>query len=54
MFERFISPGRGPTYKIEYDDGTSEEVNIAESKIVDGNKKYIYQLKVGDTVSVDN
>lgn len=50
MFDRFISPGRGATYQIEYEDGTIEEINVAEKKIVNGKEKYIYQLSEGDIV----
>lgn len=51
LFERFISPGRGATYLIEYDDGTTEEINVAEKKTLStGEQKYIYQLEDGDEI----
>ena len=49
-FERFLSAGRGSTYEIVYDDGTTERVNVSDTKIVDGHKKYVHQLKAGDSV----
>lgn len=57
LFERFLSPGRGSTYRIEYEDGTYEDVNVAEMRKVmdsDGNERqeYIHQLKPGETVEV--
>lgn len=55
LFERFISPGRGATYEIEYKNGTKELLNIAQTKIVNGEKKYIYQLEPGMSVkSIEN
>lgn len=63
IFERFLSAGRGHTYEIQYDDGSSEEIIVSDTKTllpdIDGNfeqpdrepvKKYIHQLKVGDEV----
>lgn len=55
LFERFLSAGRGATYKLTYDDGTTEEVNVSEEKKViseDGKlkKKYIHQLELGDEI----
>lgn len=47
MFERFISPGRGATYELTYEDGSKEVLNIAENKIIDGEKRYIYQIDPG-------
>lgn len=49
-FERFLSAGRGSTYEIVYDDGTTERVNVSDTKMVDGHKKYVHQLKAGDLV----
>lgn len=49
MFERFLSEGRGATYEIEYEDGTTETVYVSNQKETpDGTKKYIHQLEVGD------
>lgn len=50
-FERFLSEGRGPTYRIVYDDGTSEDLIASETREVNNSKKYIHQLKVGDEVA---
>lgn len=55
VLERFISPGRGATYRITYDDGTTEDIVVSDEKKVQvsGGKeatRYIHQLKVGDTV----
>lgn len=65
IFERFLSAGRGATYLIEYDDGTTEEIIVSDTKktlpSIDKNfesdneivNKYIHQLNVGDTIVVD-
>ena len=57
VFERFLSEGRGATYRITYDDGTTEEIIVSGEKTVevDGKKanRYIHQLKVGDNILVD-
>ncbi len=51
IFERFLSAGRGNTYRIDYDDGTSEEIIVsAEKELVSGDKRYIHQLHVGDEI----
>lgn len=55
IFERFLGPGRGATYKITYDDGSVEEIVVSEEKTVINNEglmsqKYIHQLRVGDLV----
>lgn len=56
IFERFLSAGRGATYEIVYDDGTTEEIIVSDEKQVlkdDGSfeKNYIHQLSVGDVVA---
>jgi len=58
IFERFLSAGRGSTYRVTYDDGTTEEIVVSEvKKILDENgveqSRYIHQLNVGDTVISD-
>lgn len=58
LFERFLSSGRGATYKITYDDGTTEEINVSGKKRVknaDGKivGKYIHQLELGDEILDD-
>lgn len=55
LFERFLSPGRGSLYKIEYADGTVEEISVSEKKKVkqsDGSivLKYIHELNDGDII----
>lgn len=58
IFERFLSAGRGATYKLTYDDGTSEEIVVSDEKTVvseDGTEQrnYIHQLSVGDVIKTD-
>lgn len=59
IFERFLSAGRGATYRITYDDGTSEEVVVSSQKglvhrengeATSASRRYIHQLSVGDEV----
>lgn len=54
VFERFMSAGRGATYRVEYDDGSFEDVIVStEREVVNlqgTEKKYIHQLKVGDEI----
>lgn len=55
IFERFLGKGRGATYRITYDDGSTEEIIVSEEKNVveesgETVSKYIHQLKIGDTV----
>jgi hypothetical protein len=45
-----LSEGRGAIFKIEYEDGTSEEVLVNKDYIVNGEHKYTWQLEVGDEV----
>lgn len=57
IFERFLSAGRGATYKLTYDDGTSEEIPVSDEKqvtLADGRmkKRYIHQLNVDDEVTI--
>ena len=54
LFERFISPGRGAIYEIEYEDGTKETLNISEKKKVNGKNRYIHQLEIGDMIDEEN
>ena len=58
IFERFLSAGRGATYRITYDDGTTEEIIVSEKKKVISEEnevatKYIHQLNIGDEIEVD-
>lgn len=55
LFERFLSPGRGSLYRIEYEDGTYEDISVAEKKTVktpEGEvvQKYIHELADGDVL----
>lgn len=51
VFERFLSAGRGATYRITYDDGTYEDIIASDVKSLDdGDNKYIHELEVGDKV----
>lgn len=54
IFERFLSAGRGATYKLTYEDGTTEEIIVSNEKTVlsenGEEQKYIHQLKVGDII----
>lgn len=55
MFERFLSEGRGATYEISYDDGTTEEIYVSNTKkTASGDEKYIHQLEPGDEVIIDS
>jgi DNA polymerase-3 subunit alpha len=54
IFERFLSAGRGDTYEITYNDGTTETVVVSDKKTVEGKEKYIHELVVGDTVDLMN
>lgn len=55
LFERFLSPGRGSVYTIEYEDGTTVQAQVSDKMEVlqeDGTtvKKYIHELEDGDTI----
>lgn len=52
MFSRFLSEGRGATYRITYDDGSVEETLVSTHKTLEktGEIKYIHELNVGDIV----
>lgn len=55
LFSRFLSAGRGATYEISYDDGTTEEIIVSEKKKVRNSNgtikyKYIHQLVEGDEI----
>lgn len=56
IFERFLSAGRGDTYRISYDDGSYEDVVVSDERIVVSGagveSRYIHQLEVGDEVQV--
>lgn len=54
MFERFLSEGRGATYQITYDDGSTEDIYVSNEKKTQDGTKYIHQLEVGDEVISDN
>jgi len=54
IFERFLSAGRGDTYRLTYDDGTTEEIVVSTEKTIETEngteKKYIHQLTLGEKV----
>lgn len=50
LFERFISPGRGAIFHIDYEDNSSEESVASDTRIVNGVKKYIHELQIGDII----
>lgn len=54
VFERFLSEGRGPTYRLTYDDGSTETLVVSGEKVVstlEGSApRYIHQLAIGDEV----
>lgn len=56
IFERFLSAGRGPTYRITYDDGTFEDLVASETRSIYENdelvKRYVHQLEPGECVEV--
>lgn len=57
LFERFLSPGRGSLYQIDYVSGKSEEIAVSDKKriyIDDNTSKviYVHEIKVGDTVNL--
>lgn len=55
LFERFLSPGRGSLYQIDYVSGESEEIPVSDKKCVyseDGEKiVYVHELNPGDLVN---
>lgn len=58
LFERFLSPGRGSLYRIEYEDGTYEDISVSEKRKVrraDGSvtEVYIHELHDGDVLIAD-
>lgn len=55
IFERFLSAGRGATERIEYEDGTYEDIIVSEKKKVLGedgkiHMKYVHQIQPNDTI----
>lgn len=55
LFERFLSPGRGSLYQIDYVTGESEEVAVSDKKRIysDAGDKvvYVHELDPGDMVN---
>ena len=56
LFERFLSPGRGSLYQIDYMSGESEEIAVSDKKRVysDGHGSkvvYVHELHPGDLVN---
>ena len=59
LFERFLSPGRGSLYQINYVSGETEEIAVSAKKEIyksDGTKQvlYIHELEAGDVVNFNN
>lgn len=55
IFERFLSAGRGSTFRVTYDDGSYEDIIASDTKeLTDGAVKYIHELEIGDTVSLEH
>ena len=53
IFERFLSAGRGATYRVTYDDGSYEDIIASDVRYLeDGTSKYIHEIEVGDTVAL--
>lgn len=50
IFERFLTAGRGNTFLIEYEDGTTEEIIASETKETPEGRKFIHQLQPNDIV----
>lgn len=58
LFERFLSPGRGSLYEIEYDSGEIEEIAVSSKKEVysssGSNVVYVHELNPGDLVNFED
>lgn len=60
LFERFLSPGRGSTYQIDYVSGASEEISVSSKKQIykDTCEKdkvvYVHELNPGDMVNFED
>lgn len=55
LFERFISPGRGAIYEIEYEDGSKEIKAVSDKVTLDnGTIKYVYELLENEIVKEDS
>lgn len=53
IFERFLSAGRGATYRVTYEDGTFEDIIASDVReLEDGSTRYIHEIEVGDTVKL--
>lgn len=53
LFDRFLSPGRSAIYEIEYEDGTKVQLPVTTKVKVNGEEKYLYQLKDSDEIEED-
>lgn len=56
LFERFLSPGRGSTYQIDYVSGESEEISVSSKKQIYTNDEadkvvYVHELNPGDMIN---
>lgn len=59
LFERFLSPGRGSLYQIEYVTGEVEEISVSSKKRImtaDGTSEvvYVHELSPGDAVNYED
>lgn len=59
LFERFLSPGRGSLYQIDYVSGESEEISVSSKKQIYTNGKedkvvYVHELNPGDMVNFND
>lgn len=51
VFERFLSAGRGNTYRVTFEDGEYKDVIASEEvELTNGEKRYIHQLQPGDEI----
>lgn len=58
LFERFLSPGRGSQYQIDYVTGESEDIAVSDKKhlysnVDEGKVVYVHELNPGDLVNHD-
>lgn len=59
LFERFLSPGRGSLYQIDYVSGESEEIAVSAKKRVtaaDGSSvvRYVHEVNKGDVINFED
>lgn len=59
LFERFLSPGRGSLYQIDYVSGESEEIAVSVKKRItaaDGSSvvRYVHEVNKGDVINFED